>query len=133
MQRFALVIGLAVLLAVLFGCVEGEKVVDRSAIPSAAQPTQPAGMAVTALLADLDRYLDTEVIVYGKVHAGLAFEFVGEQPYQLATGDSRLWVVTSGPVPADGSWVTVRGIVKAPYQLKGRHYPVALVERARMP
>ncbi len=113
----------------LVGCVEGEKVVDGASVatprPEARQ--ESAGVPVDTLLADLDRYLNTEVRVFGQVRAGLAFEFVGEQPYQLVVGDARLWVVTSGPVPADGSWVTVRGIVRAPYQLKGRHYAAVLV------
>ncbi len=115
----------------LAGCVEGEKVVDGAVLLAASQSDRQeqdgAGLAVSELLAGLDRYVGAEVRVFGQVRAGLAFEFVGEQPYQLAVGDARLWVVTSGPVPADGSWTTVRGVVRAPYQLKGRHYDAVLV------
>ncbi len=125
---FLLCLGLACFL--VSGCVEGEEVIDKAKVtekPSGGQQTVP----IAEILEHKDSYHQKEVAVFGKVTAGLAFEFVSEQPYLLEEKGAALWVVTSGILPAEGSWVTVHGTVLAPYQVKGRHYDVVLVEKGR--
>jgi len=114
-----LCLGLACLL--VGGCVEGEQVIDKAKVsekPKSGQQTVP----IAEILEHKDSY---------KVTAGLAFEFVSEQPYLLEEKGAALWVVTSGILPTDGSWVTVHGTVMVPYQVKGRHYDVVLLEKER--
>ena len=123
-----LCLGLACLL--VGGCVEGEQVIDKGKVsekPRSGQQTVP----ITEILEHKNSYHQKEVTVFGKVTAGLAFEFVSEQPYLLEEKGAALWVVTSGILPADGSWVTVHGTVMVPYQVKGRHYDVVLLEKGR--
>ncbi len=133
-RQYFLAIVLLALVIPQQGCVEGETVVDLTAVSTTTQPSsQQKGISVAQLLANARQHIDTEVTVYGRVRTGLAFEFVGEQPYQLEIGQARLWVITSEVAPADGAWITVRGTLKAPYQLKGRHYQMALIERERLP
>jgi len=89
-------------------------------------------MPVSLLVDRAGEFRDKEVVVYGKAVPGLAFEFVGEQPYLLELGGKSLWVVTRGAPPAEGAWLTVRGVLRMPYQLKGRHYQAALEEIERL-
>ena len=74
---------------------------------------------------------DTIVTVSGQVTAGLAFEFVNEQPYTLDDGTDRVWIITKSVMPKEGSQVVVTGTVKAPYQIKGRRYDLVVIETER--
>ncbi len=67
----------------------------------------------------------------GRVEPGLAFQFVNEQPYRLIDAGGALWVVTEREMPPAEQEITVRGVVAVPYQIKGRRYEVALLERER--
>jgi len=80
--------------------LEGEKVVDKKALPGAPGAQQESALKIAAILADKASYHRKEVTVFGKVSAGLAFEFVSEQPYLLEHGGIQLWVITSGVPPS---------------------------------
>lgn len=118
------------ILAALGGCIE-----DRQDIGPEVKKTAAAqavqGDRIENINADKDAYNGREVTVAGKVLPGLAFEFVGEQPYQIIQGDSLLWVITNDVSPAEGTFVTVRGRIAAPYQIKGRSYAIVLLEKER--
>lgn len=131
LQQTTAVLLLCLIIPLLNGCVEGEAVIDQKAVSSSIAIPRQEGMPVSEILADPAKYQDREVTVFGKVSAGLAFEFVGEQPYLLEHGKSGLWVITSEMAPQEGIWLTVQGVVKVPYQVKGRHYSVAVVEKKR--
>lgn len=127
---FSITVWVCLVCGMLTGCVEGEQVVDTAQVtaePVKGEQTVP----LLTILEERDSYHQKEVAVFGKVAAGLAFEFVSEQPYLLEHKGAKLWVITSDVLPADGSWVTVRGTVMAPYQVKGRHYDVVLLEGKR--
>ena len=114
----------------MISCVEGEQVVDKAKVNT--QPrTEDQTVPLLTIIEKKDSYHQQEVTVFGKVSAGLAFEFVSEQPYTIEHKGAKLWVVTSDVLPKDGSWVSVQGTVLAPYQVKGRHYDVVLVEKRR--
>ena len=112
----------------LAGCLEG-----RQEIGPEVEDSGPgiSGIAVADILADQDGYKGREVTVSGKVMPGLAFEFISEQPYQIIQGESLLWVITDGVSPREGSFVTVRGRIAKPYQIKGRSYELVLLEEER--
>lgn len=113
----------------LVGCVESEQVVDEQILPPVEQTDmQPGGTAISEILADPQSFDQQEVIVAGRVIAGLAFEFVSQQPYQIVDkDDNSLWIITTGLVPVDGLWITLQGVITAPYQIRGRSYPVVLL------
>ncbi len=112
----------------LAGCVEKESPVGEKAGP---REREAKVVSIAAVLDRRDLYRGREVTVSGKVTPGLAFEFVNEQPYLLDDGTARIWVITKTVVPEEGSWVTVRGRVVMPYQIKGRRYDIAIVETER--
>lgn len=124
MQRAVALLAASLLL--IPACVQKEETVGEKR--QAPEARSPQGIVISSLLEDADRYRGEEVTVSGKVTVGMAFEFVSEQPFQLDDGTGSLWVVTTGAVPGENQWVTVRGTVAAPYQIKGRRYDVALVE-----
>jgi len=121
---------LAMIVPLLAGCVEG-----RQEIGPEVKQTETAqavtGVAIADILADQDSYHGKEVTVSGKVMPGLAFEFVNEQPYQIIQGESLLWVITKGTSPREGAFVTVRGRITRPYQIKGRSYQLVMLEEER--
>jgi hypothetical protein len=42
-----------------------------------------------------------------------------------------LWVITGDVSPKEGAFVTVRGRIAKPYQIKGRSYQLVLLEEER--
>lgn len=122
-----LLLGLTMAMAVS-ACVEGEQIIDEKSVATVTRESGQQGMSVTEVLAARESLANRQVTVYGKAGAGLAFEFIGEQPYLLEHGNQSLWVITADIVPQEGAWVTVTGVLMVPYQLKGRHYQAALVE-----
>nr|NIV35598.1 hypothetical protein [Anaerolineae bacterium] len=56
-------------------------------------------------------------------------EFVDEQPYLLEDGTGEVWIITREVMPPEGTKVTVTGTVRVPYQIKGRRYEVAVIEK----
>jgi hypothetical protein len=116
------------------GCVEDRQDIGPEVRPAdgKAETAQMAqGERIEDIMANLEIYNGREVTVSGKVLPGLAFEFVGEQPYQIIQGESRLWVVTNDMAPKEGAFVTVTGRIAVPYQIKGRSYGFALLEKER--
>lgn len=115
----------------LLGCVEGEEVIDKKMADTVRPPGKEV-LTIAQVVADKTVYLRKRVTVFGKVaEGGLAFEFVSEQPYALEHRGWRLWVITSEAVPRPGAWITVTGMLVSPYQMKGRHYDLALIEKQR--
>lgn len=132
-------------LIILAGCVEKEEAVvatEKKPAPSLAEeaPEAPetqvqvekkAGLTIADILNNPAAYEGKEVTLRGRATPGLAFEFVDEQPYLLSDGTGEIWVITRGTMPMQGAEVTVRGRVVTPYQIKGRHYEVAIIEIER--
>jgi hypothetical protein len=118
---------LVLLVAVLAGCAEGERVVGDSTPP--AEPAAGPTLSIAELERDREAWLNREVVVEGTVEPGLAFEFVDEQPYTLNDGSGTIVVITTGAMPAAGSRVEVTGILRAPWQIKGRRYEFVVLER----
>ncbi len=119
---------LLLLVFLITGCTEGEnpvrgmketKEVSRKAVP------------IGQILKRPDLFLDRPVTIRGTAHAGLAFEFVDEQPYRLQDNTGSIWVITRGTMPREGSTVVVTGRVVSPYQIKGRRYEIAILEDRR--
>ncbi|NOZ60004.1 MAG: hypothetical protein GXO66_10605 [Euryarchaeota archaeon] len=131
------------ILLVLAGCVEKEEAVVEAVgeaveAPVATPQPEPApagdaggGVRVADILDNPEAYEGMEVVLRGTALPGLAFEFVDEQPYLLNDGTGEIWVITRGTMPMQGSEVVVRGRVVVPYQIKGRHYEVAIIEIER--
>ena len=126
------------ILAVIAGimvtaCIESRQEIGPEVIRSDAGP-QISGTSIVEIVSGTDafNFKDKEVIVSGKVMPGLAFEFISEQPYQIIQGETLLWVITDKMAPKEGSFVTVRGRIARPYQIKGRSYEVALLEEERL-
>jgi len=115
---------------VLVGCIEGRQEIGPEVKKTDTGPSS-GGIAITEIIADQDGFNGKEVIVSGKVLPGLAFEFISEQPYRIIQGESLLWVITDDISPKDGSFVTVRGKIAVPYQIKGRSYQLVLLEEER--
>ena len=116
---------------ILTGCIEnrediGPEVKTRETVPAT------TGVQISTIMAEQDKYRGEEVTVSGKVMPGLAFEFISEQPYRIIQGESLLWVITKGTSPGEGEFVTVRGTIVSPYQIKGRSYQLALLEEERL-
>ena len=123
-----------VLLASLFllaGCLEGEQEIGLEVVAQPAGTKPHLGMAISDIQKNRESLKGQTISVAGKVLPGLAFEFVGEQPYRIIQGEELLWVVTTAVAPAEGSFVTVRGKLVAPYQIKGRSYEIVLLEEHR--
>lgn len=115
---------------ILTGCIEnreeiGPEVKTRKTVPAT------TGLRISTIMADPDTYRGKQVTVAGKVLPGLAFEFISEQPYRIIQGESLLWVITTGTSPPEGEFVTVKGKIASPYQIKGRSYQLALLEEER--
>ena len=125
--RLILAVAAVLLLA---GCIEGRQEIGPEVKKVEAGPTI-TGVAIAEILAAPDTYQGKEVTVSGKVMPGLAFEFISEQPYQIIQGESLLWVITNGTSPQEGAFVTVRGRIARPYQIKGRSYQLVLLEEER--
>ncbi|WP_457554892.1 hypothetical protein [Candidatus Pyrohabitans sp.] len=131
---------LLLMLLLLPGCVEKEvaMVGDAEGADASGEET-PSGilqqsgdeLRIGDILENPEAYEGKEVVLRGTVTPGLAFEFVDEQPYLLSDGTGDIWIVTRGTMPMQGAEVRVRGIVVVPYQIKGRHYEVAVVEIER--
>ncbi|MGW8162021.1 MAG: hypothetical protein ACWGN1_07225 [Desulfobulbales bacterium] len=115
----------------LAGCIEGRQEIGPE-VKKVDAGTNITGVAIADIIAEQDAYEGKEVIVTGKVMPGLAFEFISEQPYQIIQGESLLWVITRGTSPQEGAFVTVRGRIARPYQIKGRSYQLALLEEERL-
>jgi len=71
------------------------------------------------------------VTIKGFAYPGLALQYVDEQPYLLKDDTGEIWVITKGVPPSEESFVIVRGKVVSPYQIKGHHYEVAVLETER--
>ena len=115
------------------GCIEQEEEFG-SEVEQKAPAQEPAGpvLSPAAVLAEPEKYLGREITVSGTVAAGLAFEFVSEQPYLLAADGAELWVITKEVLPPEHETITVRGKLVSPYQIKGRQYELALLEEERL-
>jgi hypothetical protein len=114
----------------LASCVEQEMVIgpDETGRKVMA-PASQAGPSISEMLGAPGQYKGREVTVTGKVKAGMAFEFIEEQPYIINDGTGEIWIATTGAVPEDGSVYTVSGTFESPYQIKGRRYAAAVVVR----
>lgn len=136
-------VALLLLVMLIFaGCVEKEEAVvgvEKKPVEEFAEAPEVqrgeaelrAGPSVADILNNPAAYEGREVTLRGTAMPGLAFEFVDEQPYLLNDGTGEIWVITRGTMPMQEVEVEVRGIVVTPYQIKGRHYRVAIIELAR--
>jgi hypothetical protein len=121
----------AIFSCILTGCIEnrqeiGPEVKTRETVPA------ETGVRINTIMAEQEKYRGKKVTVSGKVMPGLAFEFISEQPYRIIQGESLLWVITRGTSPREGEFVTVKGTIASPYQIKGRSYQLALLEEERL-
>lgn len=117
--------------SMLTACIENRQEIGPEVIQQDSGP-KADGISIADIIAGGDTYKDKGVIVSGKVMPGLAFEFISEQPYQIIQGESLLWVITDKTAPKEGTFVTVRGKIARPYQIKGRSYTLALIEVERL-
>jgi hypothetical protein len=127
--KLSLILALGVL-AGICGCIEDRQDIGPE-VEKAAAVQPDYGESIEDIIANGATYNGREVTVAGKVLPGLAFEFVGEQPYRIIQGESQLWVITADVSPAEGAFVTVRGKIAVPYQIKGRSYQLVLLEEER--
>ena len=124
-----IVILTATVLLLLTGCTESRQDIGKEVIPVSVQETATNGfLSVDDVASNRNKYLGQEISVSGVVEPGLAFEFVSEQPYRLKGGEHRLWVITRGLAPPENSFITVKGKLISPYQIKGRRYELVLLE-----
>ena len=130
-RRCRAVLILAMLLALSPSCVEQEREVGQKPVKAVEEKPRAQGLTVSEIVGNAAAFQGREVIISGEALPGLAFEFIDEQPYTLDDGTGRIWVITTGVMPAEGSRVTVRGTVRAPYQIKGRRFEVAVLESGR--
>jgi hypothetical protein len=128
--RIQLIFALATTL-VLVGCIEGRQDIGSEVKKVEAGPIEHGAM-IEDIIENQEAYDGKEVVVSGKVLSGLAFEFISEQPYRIIQGESMLWVITGDVSPKEGSFVTVRGRIARPYQIKGRSYQLVLLEEERL-
>ena len=112
------------------GCVEDRQVIGPE-VKKMETGQVKSGVRIEDIIAGRESYNGKEVVVAGKVLPGLAFEFVSEQPYRIIQEESLLWVITGDVAPKEGSFVTVRGRIARPYQIKGRSYELVLLEEER--
>ena len=124
---------LILLLAILAGCVEQEGAfqVSQNATLEEKKPKKKEGLTVEEILSSPMKFDGKIVTLEGKATPGLAFQFIEEQPYLLDDGTGKIWVITTEEMPAENSYVRVTGKVVVPYQIKGRHYEVAILEEER--
>jgi hypothetical protein len=127
----ALVVSGCVLLCLLAGCEREQPVSPPTEVQQEAFTDTSQGLHIAEILRSPEAYKGRLVTIRGKCTPGLAFEFVDEQPYLVQDESGQIWVITSSTMPPKDSALTVRGEVAAPYQLKGRHFSVALIERER--
>lgn len=120
---------LLLFVALTWSCTESRRDIDLEVIPPTGKPGD--FLSVDDLFQDLPKYLNSQVEVSGVVETGLAFEFVSEQPYRLKGSANKLWVITRGMAPKEASFVTIRGRLVSPYQIKGRQYDLVLLEEER--
>ncbi len=122
---------LTILLAFLLSissCIEREEPIEKTK----EKVSEGKGVrSISSLLNEKDLYKGKTVIISGKVSTGLAFEFVDEQPYIIDDETGQIWVITTGTMPEEGKWITVKGKVVMPYQIKGRSYEIAIMEIER--
>ncbi len=110
-------------------CVEQAEEIGKKDVSPSSPESVSASMSIADLKADAEKYAGQEVTLIGNVAAGLAFEFVDEQPYLLEDGTGEVWIITREVMPPEGTKVTVTGTVRVPYQIKGRRYEVAVIEK----
>ena len=127
---------LLLVMLIIAGCVEKEEAVVAEKKPQGTEAAPPplkeeGAPKIADILRNPAAYEDRVVVLHGTATPGLAFEFVDEQPYLLSDGTGEIWVITRGTMPMQGAEVTVRGRVVTPYQIKGRHYEVAVIEIER--
>ena len=115
---------------VLVGCIEGRQDIGPEVKKVEAGPVEH-GATIEDIIGNQEAFNGKEVVVSGKVMSGLAFEFISEQPYRIIQGESMLWVITGDVSPKEGAFVTVRGRIAKPYQIKGRSYQLVLLEEER--
>ncbi|MEN8135538.1 MAG: hypothetical protein ABFS18_08390 [Thermodesulfobacteriota bacterium] len=129
LTRTLLTILLCFVVVLIASCTESRRDIDFEISAS----TEKTGdfLAVDDLFQDLQKYLNSQVEVSGVVETGLAFEFVSEQPYRLKGSTNKLWVITKGMSPKEASFITIRGRLVSPYQIKGRKYDLVLLEEER--
>jgi hypothetical protein len=117
------------LMSLTAACVEKEEAV-KGKRPAGAE-RKAEGISIARIITGVEAYRDKEVTVSGTVTPGLAFEFVDEQPYLLRDDTGEVWVITKSVMPEEGSWTTVKGTLRSPYQIKGRSYETAIIELER--
>jgi len=118
-----------IMFSLISSCTESE-----SPIGSVEKARPPAPSGVTPIGKIIERpgeFTGKKVTLRGEVEPGLAFEFVNEQPYLLKDTTGQIWVITSSVMPPKGSPVTIEGEVVSPYQIKGRRFEIAVIERKR--
>ncbi len=125
-----------ILLLLAAGCIQSEEAFQvENATPQEVQPQQKvpgkAGLTVEKILSNPVSFDGKKVTLEGVATPGLAFQFIEEQPYQLDDGTGKIWVITTQEMPPEGARVRVTGVVVVPYQIKGRHYEVAILEEER--
>ncbi len=92
---------------------------------------QVTTVQISEITSNSRTYQDKKVTVRGRAFPGLAFQFEEEIPYLLQDKSGRIWVITKSLPPSEGEKVEVTGTVSAPYQIKGRHYQIVIVEETR--
>ncbi len=122
------ILGVLLLLLTLVGCTEREEVVGEK--KETGQSTE-ATTRIADILGSPESFDGRDVTIEGTAIPGLAFEYVDEQPYRLKDPTGEIWVITRGYMPEEGRWVVVKGTVVSPYQIKGRRFEVAVIERER--
>jgi uncharacterized protein YdeI (BOF family) len=123
------VVSLLTALMLITSCIEKETVIGKVEETDRAQ--EPELVLIADILKSGESFRDRSVSVRGKVSAGFAFEFVNEQPYMINDGSGEITVITKGIMPREGAEVRVTGDVRMPYQIKGRSYEIAIIEKER--
>jgi len=118
-----------IILLLVSSCTERESPIGsrEKAHPSTSSGITPIGKIIERP----DEFTGKRVTIRGEAEPGLAFEFVNEQPYLLKDTTGQIWVITSSVMPPKGSPVTIEGEVVSPYQIKGRRFEIAVIERKR--
>jgi hypothetical protein len=123
--------GVCVLICLgLSACVEGEKALPTTAERAGQVPAKSCTF-ISEIIAKASEADGHEFTVCGRSTAGLAAEFVEEQPYLVEDDSGSLWVITTGAMPEDAGSITVMGEYRAHYQIKGRRFEHVLIEKER--